>query len=163
MVKRIFLSSIASVLTVSSAFATTLPANTATYENTPVIIRKLSSIGIETPLTASGAQSAPVHVIKGEASIDSARCLIKGCIGMPKPSLTEFRFKSSVIEKNARSQRLFGACRRAIESARANDLIILTGNLVEIERAVEGSSMTFEFTSLTDCAVERSLPATTTN
>jgi hypothetical protein len=151
MVKRFILSSILGVLTVSSAFALTPAPDVVGYAGYSIIIYKLSSIEIETPLTANGAQSAPVHQITGEASIAPANCLINGCTGMPKPQFTRLIFKSSLTDQNASTRRLFGACRRSIESANANDLISITGTFFDDQ------SGALEFKNLTDCTVNRPL------
>lgn len=144
------------LLSVSSAFAQTSPPNTVKYEDRTIFIFNLTSIGVETPLTSAGAQSAPVHQIVGEASI-GPKCQTNPCFGMPKPEETTLIFKSVVMDKTPSSQRLFGLCRRAIESAHDKDTIVLTGSFAE--RTSGGpSTRELEFTSLTDCAVERPVP-----
>ena len=152
MVKKFALSSILGVLTVSSAFAADVPKLSASPHsgtNTLVEIYGVTSIGLETPLAASGAQSAPVHTISGHGAI--MYCSSWECLG--NGELITVTFDESVTDKNLTAQRSFGACRRAIESAGPKARITLRGDFIDAGPSL--LSRMLIFSTLTSCWVSR--------
>jgi hypothetical protein len=152
------------VLGISSAFA----LSPAVYQDTEVVMYGLKSIGIETPLTASGAQLAPEHAISGDVVINSVKCRgEKPCVGLPAPFPLTVTFAQSVIDKNLTSQRSFGACRRAIETAGPGTTIVLRGDfygvgpgpmrpgIPRVDPFLPRVEPFLKFVKLTSCEVER--------
>jgi len=165
MLRKCFLAFAFVGLTLPSAFAQGLvndtTANVSIERDQTIVIYKLFSLGIENSVTQAGASSTIVHEITGEASIALSRCMRGGCVGMPKKGPAAFIFKSSVTDQNPSNELLFFSCRRAIETSKAGDTIILTG---DIKARPEGDfqriagARVFEFIKLTDCEVQKDGP-----